>query len=161
MLFKLKPDYILAHVNEIDLDVLKEKGVKGFVFDLDNTIMAPHAGELTEDMQEWLTEVQKDFTVAVVSNNRHAEYIKQVAGLLDFKIYGKANKPRRKILRKAIKEMDLEPEQIAMVGDRPLTDIWVGKRIGALTILVDPLTKIKENGMVKALRKLERTFIKE
>jgi predicted HAD superfamily phosphohydrolase YqeG len=46
-----------------------------------------------------------------------------------------------------------------MVGDRPLTDIWVGQRMGAYTILVDPLIKHSEKVYIKVLRRMERLFV--
>jgi predicted HAD superfamily phosphohydrolase YqeG len=46
-----------------------------------------------------------------------------------------------------------------MVGDRPLTDIWVGQRMGAYTILVDPLIKHSEKVYIKVLRRMERMFV--
>jgi len=60
----------------------------------------------------------------------------------------------------ALKDLDLLPSQVAMVGDRPLTDIWVGQRLGLITILVDPLMKHEEAAIVQFLRKLERIFIR-
>ncbi len=40
--------------------------------------------------------------------------------------------------------MELIPSQVVIVGDRPLTDILVGQRLGMITILVDPIMKQKE-----------------
>lgn len=161
MLFKLKADYIYKHVTDIDLQELKNQGIKGLIFDLDNTIMAPRTGKFTEDIEKWLTIVQKDFKIAVVSNNRKDNYIEEVAKIIDCPVYGRAKKPNVKIIMQTLEEMELKPEEVSVVGDRPLTDIWVGKRLNALTILVDPLMKNKESNFVKFLRKLERSFIEE
>lgn len=161
MLFKLKADYILNHVTEIDLEGLKTRGIKGIIFDLDNTIMAPRAGELTKDVEEWLSRVKEDFKIAVVTNNRKENYIENAAKVVGCIVHGKAEKPKRKVIRKTLQALELSPKEIVVVGDRPLTDIWVGKRLGSMTILVDPLIKDKENDFIKFLRKLERTFIQE
>ena len=159
MFFKLKADYILQHVTEIDLQELKSKGVKALLFDLDNTIMAPRSGMLTEDIQNWLNEVQKDFKIAVVSNNRKESYLEKASKIIGCPVYGKAEKPKRRIVKKILNNMGLKPTEIAIVGDRPLTDIWVGKRLGSVTILVDPLMKNKEHVLVQFLRKVERSFM--
>lgn len=161
MLFKLKADYVLGHVTNIDLKELKNKGIKGLIFDLDNTIMAPHTGVLTEDVEQWLKEVEKDFKIAVVSNNQKMNYIKKAADVIGCPVYGQAKKPRVKIIHQTLAKMELDGKDVAVVGDRPLTDIWVGKRLGSITILVEPLMKDKENNFVKFLRKLERSFIEE
>jgi hypothetical protein len=159
MLFKLKADYILKHVTDIDLQELKNKGIKGFIFDLDNTIMAPKTGILTSDVENWLSEVKEDFKIAVVSNNREQNYIELAAKVVGCPVEGKAKKPQRKVIKKVLEQLNLKPSEVAVVGDRPLTDIWVGKRLGSITILVDPLMKDHENTFIKFLRKLERSFI--
>ena len=46
-----------------------------------------------------------------------------------------------------------------MVGDRPLTDILAGKRLGCKTILVGSINP-KENLPTKFVRALERSTIK-
>lgn len=161
MFFKLKADYINKHVTDIDLQELSNKGIKGLVFDLDNTIMAPRSGILTKDIEQWLNTVKECFKIAVVSNNHKDNYIENAAKVIGCPVYGKAKKPSIKIIMKTLEEMHLKPEEIAVIGDRPLTDIWVGKKLGSVTILVDPLMKDKEHDFVKFLRKLERSFIEE
>ena len=105
MLFKLKADYIYKHVTDIDLQELKNQGIKGLVFDLDNTIMAPKTGKFTEDIENWLKIVQKDFKIAVVSNNRKDNYIEEVAKIIDCPVYGRAKKPNIKISMQTLKEI--------------------------------------------------------
>ncbi len=161
MPFRMRPTYIIEHVTDINLEELKEEGIKGFLFDLDNTIMAPKTGYLTDDILEWLDEVSKDFKISIVSNNSNMTYMRNVQERYDFPIYAKAKKPQRSVALTALKEIDLLPSQVAMVGDRPLTDILVGQRLGMFTILVDPLIKHKEIKIVQFLRKLERIFVKE
>lgn len=157
----LRPFIIIEDITQLDLDRLKAQGIQGFIFDLDNTLMAPHAGILDAKMQAWLATLKVEgFQCVVVSNNKRAQYVQAVEKVLDFPIIGNAKKPRRKYLRQALRMMNLMPQQIAVVGDRPLTDIWGGQRLGAFTILVDPLTKHKEGFLIKCLRKLERFCVK-
>lgn len=159
MIFKLTADYIHDNVTEICLEELTEKGIKGLIFDLDNTIMAPRSGQLTEEISEWLSKIKSDFKIAVVTNNPDQEYLKKVYSVVNCPIYGQARKPSRKIIKQAIASMELHPDQVAVIGDRPLTDILVGKRLGMITILVDPLTKKRESRFIKILRKIERSFM--
>ena len=156
----LKADFVLENVLNIDLEEMKRQGVKGFVFDLDNTLMAPNTGVFREDIKAWLDELMKDFKVAIVSNNPIPSYEKKVREVVDMPIYFKAGKPRRKFVREALKELGISAKEAAMVGDRPLTDIWVGQRLQMVTILVDPLRKHQENHAIKFLRSLERSFVR-
>lgn len=156
---RLKPTYIAEHVRDINLDDLKNENIKGLMFDLDNTIMAPHTGVYTEEISNWLKLVKNDFKIAILSNNPDASYVKDAGEKAGCIAYEKAGKPRIKAAVQALKDLDLLPEQVAMVGDRPLTDILVGQRLGLVTILVDPLMKHQEHDFIKFLRKLEKIFI--
>jgi HAD superfamily phosphatase (TIGR01668 family) len=157
----LKPTYIIEDITTIDLDGLLAKGIRGFIFDLDNTIMAPHTGKLEPRIVDWLAQVKhKGFQCVVVSNNKKALYVKEAGELLMFPAIAQAAKPRRKALRQAVEMMSLNPNQVVVVGDRPLTDIWGGQRLGAHTILVDPLIKHQEIPLYKFLRKLERLSVR-
>lgn len=159
MVFRLKPTYIVEHVTDINLEDLRAEGIKGLIFDLDNTLMAPKSSELSTEIAHWLEIVKNDFQIAIVSNNPHQHYVEDAAKIIGAPAYHKAKKPRTAIATVALKKLDLLPYQVAMVGDRPLTDIWVGQRMGMITILVDPLIKHEEMVIVKFLRKLERIFI--
>jgi HAD superfamily phosphatase (TIGR01668 family) len=159
MRIRLKPTYIVERVTDINLEDLKADGVKGLIFDLDNTIMAPKAGALSDDISNWLELVKKDFKISVVSNNPHQKYLEKACEILGCPVYGKAKKPRTGVASIALKEMDLLPNEVCMIGDRPLTDIWVGQRLGLITILVDPLIKHEEIILYKILRRLERIVI--
>ncbi len=156
---RLKPTYIVEHVTDINLEDLKNENIKGLIFDLDNTIMAPRKGVYSDDMLNWLDLVKTDFKIAILSNNPESDYVRKAGELAGCQAYEKAGKPRRKAALQALKDLDLLPEQVVMVGDRPLTDIFVGQRLGLMTILVDPLIKHEESDFVKFLRKLERIFI--
>jgi len=160
LMFRMKPTYIVERVTDINLNDLKNEGIKGLIFDLDNTLIPPKSAVLPEDIKTWLDQARDDFKIAIVSNNPREKYLELCQKELNCPVYGKAKKPQRSVTVKALKEMELLPNQVAIVGDRPLTDILVGVRLGLTTILVDPLIKHQEMEIVKFLRKLERIFIK-
>lgn len=56
--------------------------------------------------------------------------------------------------------MGLKPHEVAMIGDRPLSDILGGIRAGMTTILVDSISKDEESPIVRFARFLERLSIK-
>ncbi len=159
MPFRLKPTYIVERVTDINLHDLMDDNIKGLIFDLDNTIMPPKTGILPEDIAEWLEIAKLDFKIAILSNNPCSVYVKEAGEKVGCIAIEKAAKPRRKAAVKALKDLDLIPSQVVIIGDRPLTDILVGQRLGLITILVDPIMKQKENRLFKFLRKLERLFV--
>lgn len=155
----LKPDFILKNIYEIDLNLLKEQGIKAIFFDLDSTIMVSKSGEYHEKTEKWLEEVDKDFFIAVISNNKKCEYIEKVQSISNFQIIGNANKPSTKAMRHLLAKINMTPEQVVIVGDRPLTDILAGIRLGANTILVDSINAHNEGLATRFVRWLERRFI--
>lgn len=156
----LKPDYNLKRIYDIDTEALKNNGVKAMLFDLDSTLMASKSGRYSEDILNWLSEVRKDFFIAVVSNNKNPEYIKKVKTISDFPMLFSASKPKTEFVKKFIEEHDLRAEDCVLVGDRPLTDILCGKNLGCKTILVDSITADSEAKIVRFVRALERLTIR-
>jgi predicted HAD superfamily phosphohydrolase YqeG len=59
-----------------------------------------------------------------------------------------------------LEEAGIKPVEVVMVGDRPLTDILVGKRLGCKTILVGSINP-NENLLTKFVRAVERSTIKK
>ena len=60
---------------------------------------------------------------------------------LDIRYKSNALKPRKKITLGVISEMNEDSKNIAIIGDRILTDIFVGNRCNIQTILVKRLSK--------------------
>lgn len=157
----LRPTYLInGDVTDIDLNQLWNDGVRGLIFDLDSTLLAPHSGKITPEVAVWLQEARDRFQVAIVSNNKRALYIDKVRELLQMPIIGHAAKPRRWAFFEVLKSFNLEPTQVAVIGDRPLTDVLGGQRAGMKTVLVWPLKTMSEPKWVTMMRKLERYVIK-
>jgi uncharacterized protein len=158
----LTPHLIVPDVTHIKPAWLDANGIKGFIFDLDNTLMRPHTGQLDPHVADWLADIRdRGYGCSVISNNPITPYIQQVEQVLGFRCLSKARKPRRAGLLQGLQWLGLPAHQVVVVGDRPLTDIWGGNRIGAKTILVDPLNKANEGTMIRWLRRMERLVIRQ
>jgi len=157
----IKPDYNLKKIYDIDLEELKRLGIIAMLFDLDSTLMASKSGVYSADILNWLDKVRKDFFIAVVSNNKNSIYVSKVKAATDFPALFCAGKPDITKIADFIKGYNLPPEKCVLVGDRPLTDILCGKRLGCKTILVDSVTADSEAKIVRAVRFLERLVIKK
>lgn len=156
----LKPDYNLKSIYDIDLDDLKKQGIKALLFDLDSTIMASKSAKYTDETKKWLDNVRKDFFIAVISNNYNPAYIEKVKAVTDFPALFDAKKPKSETGLAFLKEHNINVSEAVMIGDRPLTDVLFGKRLGCKTILVDSITAKTEKKVVRFVRKLERLCIK-
>ncbi len=99
---------------------------------------------------------KKDFSLIIISNNNNPEYIAKAVGQIDFPVIAPAKKPSTCISKAFLKEHGINPKEMVMVGDRPLTDILFGKILGCTTILVDSISWQEEKPIVRFVRKLER-----
>ena len=157
----LVPDYNLKNIYEIDLNELKSKGKKLFMFDLDSTIMVSKSGKYLPETIEWLNKVKQDFQIVVLSNNNRKEYLDKVRAISDFDVLGSSAKPDTKVASEYIGKCGLTPKDCVLVGDRPLTDILCGKRLGCTTILVGSINAENEGIPTRFVRWLERLTIKK
>ncbi len=156
----LKPDYNLISLFDIPFNELKIQGIEAVLFDLDSTLMPSKSGKFPEKVIELIKNLQKNFKIAVISNNKRTDYIKKVRSQAFFPVIGNAKKPNPKVINSFLKKINVNPQNAVMIGDRPLTDILAGKLSGTKTVLVDSITKDTENFPTRLVRKLERLFIR-
>lgn len=157
----IKPDFIVDRLEDIDFEKLKSTGKSVLLFDLDSTVMPSKSGTYLPKTKALLENLQKDFTIAVLSNNSNQKYIEKVRSVSNFRVISHAKKPDTKILLSYLSELGKSTEEAVLIGDRPLTDILCGKLANVTTILVDSITKDTESKIVRFVRKLERLFIRK
>ena len=157
----LKPDYNLNSIYEIDVYDLKRKGIKALFFDLDSTLMKSKSGKFAYKTLQFLNDLSSNFKLAIISNNKNKKYLELVKKQTSIPVYFEAKKPSTKTLLKACNEFEIDPKNVAMVGDRPLSDILGGKKAGMVTVLVDSISKDEETLIVRFARFLERLAIKK
>ena len=157
----LEPNYNLDSIYDIDIAELKSIGIQGLFFDLDSTLMKSKSGKFSFQTMQFLNDLKTNFKLAIITNNSNVNYINKAKSQTDIPIYFEAKKPNPRVLLKACRELGLNPDSVAMVGDRPLSDILGGINAGMITILVDSISKDEENFIVRFARFLERLTIKK
>ena len=130
------------------------------MFDLDSTVMVSKSAAFLPKTLEWFSTFINDFEVAIISNNFSKEYIENASRIAPCRVIGAARKPNPEVMRAYLDEIGIEPSQAVMVGDRPLTDILAGKRLGCKTILVGSINP-NENLPTRFVRALERSTIRK
>lgn len=155
----LSPDYYVTDVHTVDLDVLRLRGVRGLLLDLDNTILPRDTNEVPDELRSWASALtERSFRVCLVSNNWH-ERVRIVAGDLGFDLVAKAVKPLPFAFWRAAGLIGLRTRECAVLGDQLFTDILGGKLIGATTVLVRPLSTT-DLPHTLLLRRLEARIMK-
>jgi len=156
---KFYPSLYVDEISEIPLDVLKKKGIKGLIVDLDNTIAPWDQPVVTQSAEKWLQKAKDSgFKICLVSNSTTSR-VNYFMETLDIPGIPLAQKPRRGSFRKALESMELDPRQVTVVGDQIFTDVLGGNRLNLHTILVNPINR-KEFFFTRLVRMVEKFVIK-
>jgi HAD superfamily phosphatase (TIGR01668 family) len=135
------PNQHVKSILDIQPGVLKEKGIKGIITDLDNTLVEWDRPLATPRVSEWFEKMkQHQIKVTIVSNNDENR-VKAFSDPLQIPFVYRARKPLTHAFLRAAKQMDLKKEETVVIGDQLLTDILGGNRGGFKTILVVPVSQ--------------------
>ncbi|HEY8421906.1 MAG TPA: YqeG family HAD IIIA-type phosphatase [Thermoclostridium sp.] len=154
----LQADLYIKSIFILDINWLKERGIKGILLDIDNTLVT-HKQKVPDEKVTGLIKhfQENDIKVAIVSNARkkRVDVFNEKLGL--YAQY-RAFKPSKKGFLKAMSDLKLDPEETAVIGDQLFTDIRGGNRLGLTTILVEPLDE-DEPITVRVKRIFEKFFV--
>ena len=138
MLQTFYPGEYVNSTYQIDFDSLYQKGYRGVIFDIDNTLVR-HGEPADARAKKLFAHLKKlGFTCCLLSNNKEP----RVAMFnKDIKVYSihKAHKPRTGSYKKAMQLMGTDVSNTLFVGDQIFTDVWGANRTGIHTILVKPI----------------------
>jgi uncharacterized protein len=152
------PDQHVKSIFEITPESLKEKGVKGIITDLDNTLVEWDRPTATPKLIEWFDNMRKhEILVTIVSNNNETR-VRSFSDPLQIPFIFQAKKPMTRAFNKALKQMGLRKVETVVIGDQLLTDVLGGNRSGFHTILVVPVAKT-DGFITKFNRKVERRIL--
>lgn len=160
MFSKFLPNEQIDQIFDLKPEVLKEKGIKGIITDLDNTLVAWDVKDATPDVITWFkTMEENDIKVTIISNNNQ-ERVKVFSEPLGTPFVFSARKPLSKAFKTVAKQMDLKKEEILVVGDQLLTDVLGGNIAGFHTVLVVPVVQT-DGKITKINRLIERRILKK
>ena len=135
LLERFFPDIYVKSVFELPLEDLKKLGIRGLVFDIDNTVAPFDVAEPDEEIVELFAFLRKEgFKLCILSNNTK-ERVQLFNRRLGALAIHKGGKPGIKKLNRAMEIMGTTPKTTAMVGDQVFTDMWCGHRGGLLCIM--------------------------
>ena len=138
MLQQFYPDNEIDSSYEIDYKSLYEKGYRGVIFDVDNTLV-PHGAPADERaIALFQTLHELGFATMLLSNNKEPR-VKMFADKVESPYIFKAGKPGRTGYLQAMERMGTTHETTIFVGDQLFTDVWGAKRTGIVTYLVKPI----------------------
>jgi len=153
------PDIYVKSVYELPLEELKARGIKGLVFDIDNTVAPFDIAEPDDDLIELFQYLKKQgFRLCIFSNNNKKRVQLFSKNLKTLSVH-KAGKPGVRKLKLALKKLKLSPKNTAIVGDQIFTDIWCGHKAGLTCILTAPVCN-RDQLVTKVKRGIEKKVLK-
>jgi HAD superfamily phosphatase (TIGR01668 family) len=151
----LRPDFCFTQLEDISLAWLTERGIRGVLLDIDNTLTRWELLEVPSSAMDWLRGVlDAGIEVRLLSNglaHKRAAVVRQTGVA---QVGGPLFKPLAAFYRRGLRQMSLKPEETLMIGDSVFTDVAGANRCGIWTALVDPLGAVDFAG-TKLYRMLE------
>lgn len=157
MLERFYPDIYMDSAYEIDYKSLYEKGFRGVIFDIDNTLV-PHGAPADSRSIELFRRLRAiGYETLILSNNKEPR-VKSFSDKVGSRYIFKANKPFPESYKKAMDMMKTTKQDTIFVGDQLFTDVWGAKKAGILTYLVKPIHP-KEEIQIVLKRILEKIVL--
>lgn len=143
MLKRFYPGRYAASAYGIPYGDFYKKGIRGVIFDIDNTLV-PHGAPADDRAKALFRELQEmGMHTCLLSNNKEPR-VASFAGEVGSAYLFKAGKPRRRGYERAMSRMGTTRRATLFVGDQIFTDIYGANRAGIRSILVKPIDPKEE-----------------
>lgn len=151
------PDMEMDSVYQIDFAMLYHEGIRGVIFDIDNTLV--EHGADADDRAKTLFRNMKELGLdaCLLSNNKQPR-VERFNRDIGVHMIWKANKPAAKNYYRAMELMGTDLKSTIFIGDQLFTDVWGARKIGMKNILVHPINK-KEEIQIVLKRRLEKIVL--
>ena len=144
------PDLYCHNIADVPFASLAKKNIVNICLDVDNTLAKRDYLLIDYQTIKALDNARRKGhikNICIVSNiswgHSREERVRKIAEQLEIEHYFAARfwerKPGAKPFLEAMRMMNSQPENTAIIGDQIFTDVLGGKRLGLYTILVRPL----------------------
>lgn len=134
-----------------------EKGIRGAIFDIDNTLVRHDAPANRQAIALFQKLHRMGIRTCLLSNNKEPR-VAAFGAQVDSPYIYKSGKPKVAGYKKAMEQMGTEEKTTLFVGDQLFTDIYGANRAGIYSILVKPIHP-KEEIQIVAKRFLEKIVL--
>jgi len=155
-----KPDSYYVSIFDINYNKLKKQGIFNIFMDLDNTISKVDKNIPNNKVIKLFEKLKKDGFNVIIFSNSFNNRVMKYADILDVDYIANGFKPFLFKYKKVCFEKKIKKNEVCMIGDQFLTDIYGGNRFGIKTILVDPVST-KDFVFTTFNRKLEKIIEKK
>lgn len=139
MRISLVPDRVFDSYRQITPELLQQRNIRLLLCDLDFTLAPKSVADADEQVRQWVAELtQSGIEVMILSNNRNPARVERFCRDLGISYVGHAQKPRQAGYRRAIRLTGAKAGEVAMLGDKILTDVLGANVCGAWALMVEP-----------------------
>lgn len=151
------PDEYLDAAYDIDFEAFFRRGIRGVIFDIDNTLV-PHGAPADKKAVELFERLHGMGCRTMLLSNNKEPRVQSFAREVQTGYLYKAGKPGRSGYLQAMERMGTTKDTTLFVGDQLFTDVWGAKRSGIYAVLVKPIHP-KEEIQIVLKRYLEKIVL--
>lgn len=149
------PDDAVDSYRDLDLQKLKDQGIRLLFVDIDNTLTTEQDTSISPDAAAFLNRVSRYGIAPVLFTNNTRKHVQRVlGGHPDIDLQTFVCKPLPISIWRILFKYRVHPHEAIVFGDQLFTDILGGQLAGVKTILCAPITR-NERPDTRFLRVLE------
>lgn len=154
------PDFIFDSVFETDYDKLKELGIRGLAFDIDNTLCV-YTEKPDQKVKALFDSLRsKGFEPFIISNGKE-ERVAGICRYLGCRYRAGSLKPFCFGYGSLLKELHLSKEECAFIGDQLFTDVAGGNLHHGVSVYVEPISREVDEKITVWKRPLEAKLLEK
>ncbi|MBE5995322.1 MAG: YqeG family HAD IIIA-type phosphatase [Paenibacillaceae bacterium] len=158
MFQKFYPDEDVNSTYEIPFEDFYKKGIRGIIFDIDNTLV-PHGAPADNRAKKMFLRLHDlGMETCLLSNNKEPRVSAFAKDTGSLNYIFKGRKPGVGGYQRAMKLMGTNSSNTIFVGDQLFTDVFGAKRAGIYSILVSRIHP-KEEIQIRIKRALESVVL--
>lgn len=157
-----KPSAYKSSISEINVNNLKNENIKLIICDLDQTLSVGYTKQIHPYTLKFIEELKKANIKLILLSNNKTTRVKHFAEMLEVEYVAKAFKPFTFKFKKLLannKQYTLD--EILIVGNQIITDIFLANIVGIRSILVSPLNSKEKKFISIIYQILEKLIYKK
>lgn len=144
-------------VFSIDYQKLFDKGYRGILFDVDNTLVH-HGDDATPQVEALFARIHAIGLKTILVSNNNIPRLERFVQNIDTPYIPDADKPNPQGFEKALSALNIAKQEALCIGDQVFTDIYGANRCGLDSILVHFIT-VREHEKIGIRRHVERFIL--
>ncbi len=162
MVKKFIPDFYYNSIYDIPLEEWKKNGVRLILTDLDNTLISYNESMPNDELFKFKDKVLNLGIEFLLVSNSRKERVENFSKALGIPCVKFSTKPLKRGILKAIHKVAhgcYTNDQVVLLGDQIMTDIFGGNRVGIKTCLIKAIDKSSDTLPTRINRNFEKKAI--